>query len=293
MLLLRQVITAELCFWLIRLLAGDSRTLLEWPEFRAALAASPVAVRRARGGNANPGTLRQWTQNLTSRVKVEVVPIVNMDGRKKIEEQGDYNLRKNLNGVDLNRNWRINRAAPDSAVDELNPDSEVYGGTGPLTEWETRSLHAYMQRELPGNGRGLFCDVHSGMWALMCPWSGKFDMTDIPMPDINAAQVLLDAMQHPFRDCNGRGIAAGPGAGLLYRAYGSADDTARDLRFRLTLTAEIYGPIGDDPYVFDSGGFLAVGVDVRSSRLQKLLACARGVACGGNLIGTGVRCVPL
>jgi hypothetical protein len=61
-----------MCFWLIRLLAGDSRTLLEWPEFRAALAASPVALRRARGANLNAATLRNWTQSLTTRAKVEV-----------------------------------------------------------------------------------------------------------------------------------------------------------------------------------------------------------------------------
>jgi hypothetical protein len=70
--LLQQAITAEMCFWLIRLLAGNSRTLLEWPEFRAALAASPVAVRRARGGSANAATLRNWTATLTTRAKVEV-----------------------------------------------------------------------------------------------------------------------------------------------------------------------------------------------------------------------------
>jgi murein tripeptide amidase MpaA len=36
---------------------------------------------------------------------LQVVPIVNIDGRKQIEEKGDYSLRKNINGVDLNRNW--------------------------------------------------------------------------------------------------------------------------------------------------------------------------------------------
>jgi murein tripeptide amidase MpaA len=30
---------------------------------------------------------------------------VNIDGRRQIETDGDYNLRKNPNGVDLNRNW--------------------------------------------------------------------------------------------------------------------------------------------------------------------------------------------
>lgn len=246
----REVITAELCFWLVRLLSGDSRSLLEWPEFRAALG----AARRVRGVNSNVALLRQWTQNLTSRVKVEVVPIVNIDGRKLIEQQGDYNLRKNPYGVDLNRNWRVNRAAPNSGADELDRSSEVYAGTGPLTEWETRSLFSYMQNQLSQpTGRGLFMDIHSGMWALMSPWSGKFEMSDIPWPDIAASQSLLDAMQPPLRDCQGRGIAAGPGAGLLYRAYGSADDTAGQLKFRQALTAEVYGPIGDDPYVVDSG----------------------------------------
>jgi hypothetical protein len=38
------------------------------------------------------------------------------------------------------------------------------------SEWETRSLYAYMQRELTGTTRGLFMDIHSGMWALMSPW---------------------------------------------------------------------------------------------------------------------------
>jgi hypothetical protein len=38
------------------------------------------------------------------------------------------------------------------------------------SEWETRSLYNYMMRELAGPVRGLFMDVHSGMWALMSPW---------------------------------------------------------------------------------------------------------------------------
>jgi hypothetical protein len=40
------------------------------------------------------------------------------------------------------------------------------------SEWETRSLYAYMQRELAGSARlsSMFMDVHSGMWALMSPW---------------------------------------------------------------------------------------------------------------------------
>jgi hypothetical protein len=95
----------------------------------------------------------------------------------------------------------------------------------------------------------LLLDIHARR-------SGKFDMTDISMTDLTTQQLLLDSMQPPFRDCNGRGIAAGPGAGILYRAYGSADDTAgRELRFRQAMTAEIYGPIGNDPYVYDSGEF--------------------------------------
>jgi hypothetical protein len=38
------------------------------------------------------------------------------------------------------------------------------------SEWETRSLNNYMSNSLSGGARGLFLDIHSGMWALMSPW---------------------------------------------------------------------------------------------------------------------------
>lgn len=68
----RELITAELCFWLLRALARDTKTLNEWPEVAAALNATAAAARAAGRAGPIPRTLDQWASRINSRLRVEV-----------------------------------------------------------------------------------------------------------------------------------------------------------------------------------------------------------------------------
>lgn len=57
--------------WLVRLLAGDIKTLLEWPEFTTKFL--PTGIGRSKlGKTVTQGKLRAWINTLTSKMKFEV-----------------------------------------------------------------------------------------------------------------------------------------------------------------------------------------------------------------------------
>jgi hypothetical protein len=68
----REVITGELCFWLIRLLGLDSGLLLEWPEMQTALRKSRVTARLATAGVVTRVRMNKFISGLLTRMKVEV-----------------------------------------------------------------------------------------------------------------------------------------------------------------------------------------------------------------------------
>lgn len=72
----------------------------------------------------------RFASNLLSNVDLYVVAIVNPDGRKYIEKQGNYCWRGTSTGVDLNRNFDWNFGAQGSSK---NPQDEEYRGRHPFS----------------------------------------------------------------------------------------------------------------------------------------------------------------
>ncbi len=67
-----QIIAGEVCFWLVRLLAQDTATLLEWPVFREVIQKSAGAQRLGDDPSQLEAKLKQWVAEITSKIKVEV-----------------------------------------------------------------------------------------------------------------------------------------------------------------------------------------------------------------------------
>eukprot|EP00775_Hariotina_reticulata_P009402 gene9402-9566_t len=101
----REVVSGELCFWLVRLLGQDSGLLLQWPEMQVALKKATATASLARSGAVTKQAMNRFTAGLLAKMKVEVVPVVNQEGRDHIARTFNYDLRKTVSSqVDLNRN---------------------------------------------------------------------------------------------------------------------------------------------------------------------------------------------
>eukprot|EP00775_Hariotina_reticulata_P002689 gene2689-2989_t len=213
----RELISAEICFWLVRLLGQDSEVLLEWPEMQAALRKIPALVAGNYPRTISPQQLNTWTRQLLAKMVVEVVPVVNQEGRDYIARTFDYSQRKTVSTqVDLNRNWLVFRATDNSSFNELEPDGQEWHGASAL----------------------------SGLWAMGTPYAGTFEFSDIPKTSLDAWQVMMADMQGFFKNKkNPVGIAAALIALLGYAAQGSAADTAYvELGFPFSMVVETYGP---------------------------------------------------
>lgn len=80
--------------------------------------------------------------------------------RRKVEE-GDYCLRVNENGVDLNRNWDARWQADASYSEDTNP------GSAPFSEPETRMFKDLLVKYKPTT----FLTIHSGTFGMYMPWA--------------------------------------------------------------------------------------------------------------------------
>merc|ERR1719160_403626 len=92
--------------------------------------------------------------------------VVNGNPRSRSHvEQGDFCLRVNENGVDLNRNWDEEwQPTSDFAVADTNP------GSAPFSEPETQVFKQLVSDYQPTN----FLTVHSGTRGMYMPWA--YDM---------------------------------------------------------------------------------------------------------------------
>jgi len=103
-------------------------------------------------------------QRILEDNEFQIVVNGNPASRRKVEE-GDYCLRTNPNGVDLNRNWDEKWQA--SAVldaEDTNP------GPSPFSEPETRVFKELVEDYQPT----MFLTIHSGTKGMYMPWA--YDM---------------------------------------------------------------------------------------------------------------------
>jgi len=107
-------------------------------EFIGNRAAMAVADRIAMGIASND----PWILGVLSRMDLYVAPCINPDGyHATVESRGatDFGrMRKNANGVDLNRNFPPPEGRGE--MDRSNPEASIYPGVGPLSEPETKGI---------------------------------------------------------------------------------------------------------------------------------------------------------
>lgn len=101
----REIITAELALWLARVLVGEDQEYESWDESKAAFARSlglwPPPMRGLR-----PPDIQSWARWVRGRAVVKIVPVEVPSSRIAVE-QGKGCMRKTVNEVDLNRNWKV------------------------------------------------------------------------------------------------------------------------------------------------------------------------------------------
>jgi hypothetical protein len=200
----------------------------------------------------NYGTDAQVTYLLDEH-EIVVVPMANPDGRK-LAEQGYYQ-RKNTNattgtcqlppalsnqyGVDLNRNfsyqWGNNQGSSN------NPCNELYRGSVPASEPETRALQEYItalypdrvppteETPAPLGSDGLFISLHSYSELVLWPWG----YTYAPAPNAEG----LAQLGQRLASFNGYDPRQ---ASRLYTAAGITEDW-------------VYGILGIPSYTFEIG----------------------------------------
>jgi murein tripeptide amidase MpaA len=107
------------------------------------------------------------SDNLVAKAALEnsqfrIIPNGN-PGSRKMVESGEYCLRLNPNGVDLNRNWDVSwRPNPVESNDEqLSP------GSSPFSEVETRIFKQAVTEFNPN----VFAAIHSGTLGMYMPWA--------------------------------------------------------------------------------------------------------------------------
>ena len=105
--------------------------------------------------------LASAVRRLRASAELLLFPAVNLQGRLRVERNGDYCLRVNKNGVDLNRNWAEHFAPPSSSADE----AQVNPGSSPFSEPETRVLRDTAHEFRPD----VFVSVHSGSLGMFTP----------------------------------------------------------------------------------------------------------------------------
>lgn len=171
------------------------------------------------------------TQLLDTR-KVVILPMVNVDGRVKVE-QGAAWQRKNTHnsGVDLNRNfdnhWNYQGLkVPSSWLRGVtDPGSEIYSGTGPASEPETQVVQAMFHRYKPA----LAIDMHAYGDMMLWPLGYSYDDN----PHTATFRQLYE------RTVKNLGFKGGTSAQILYPTTATTRDYAYEQHGAISMTLEI------------------------------------------------------
>ncbi len=125
-------------------------------------------------------------------------------------------------GVDLNRNYNYSWT---SSGEYSNPASDIYSGTAPLSEPESRALSKLMRETLPL----VALSLHSGEESIFYPWGMGYRV----IPEKDRIETLSSILQSVT------GFAAMQSA-AIYEAYGVWDDYAYGYLGTIPLTPEIF-----------------------------------------------------
>lgn len=170
-----------------------------------------------------PQRHKKSVNNILNTIELVIFPNVNPLSRQRVES-GEYCLRTNENGVDLNRNWKDHWES-----DETLKDTDIYSGAAPFSEQETNILKNFVSSFRPH----LFLTVHSGALGLLAPYA----YTEITP---SGAENVIQMMSTLQNDCPACGLGS-VSSTLHYRCPGTCLDYVYDtLRTPYAMAFEIY-----------------------------------------------------
>jgi len=118
----------------------------------------------------------------------DIMMVLNANPRsRKVVESGDFCVRTNPEGVDLNRNWDEKFAGQDDSI--TNP------GPSPFSEPETKILKRLVEDFRPTT----FITVHSGTRGMYMPWA--FDMEHLAQRNGPAMRGILEKVDNAYCEC--------------------------------------------------------------------------------------------
>lgn len=163
-------------------------------------------------------------KRFTPSKRVTIVPVLNIFGRKSVD-QGHDCMRKNENGVDINRNFQM------TVHHKYSRLSEEYEGEHSLSEKESRLI-----ADLLKQGVKRYVNVHSGEFSLYSPYDSNLRKPK----NYDTMTRNLQEWRKLCPVCK-TGSAASVSS---YKAYGTSVDYAINIGVPEAYTFEIYGGKG-------------------------------------------------
>ncbi|XP_073978134.1 carboxypeptidase B-like [Rhodnius prolixus] len=174
-----------------------------------------------------------------------IVPVVNPDGYE-YTHYGQRLWRKNRSkgnyfcpGTDLNRNWGYMWGGQGTSGDNCR---EIYRGTGPFSEPETRSVSNFVLNNK--DNMKAFITFHSYGQYILIPYGYK---TGVLPPDFNELERVARKAALAIKSSSGASYSVGNSAKLLYAASGGADDWAKGsagIKYAYTIELRDQGSFG-------------------------------------------------
>jgi len=128
-------------------------------------------------------------QGVLDDTEFRVVLNGNPQSRRKVEG-GNYCLRVNENGVDLNRNWDEKwEQSPELSPQDTDP------GPKPFSEPETQIFRDDVTSYMPTS----FVTIHSGTLGMYMPWA--FDMEHLAQRNNKAMMTMLKDLDSEYCQC--------------------------------------------------------------------------------------------
>ena len=211
--------------------------------------------------------LTDLIQDPPSGVEVVVVPVLNLDGRMLVERDlrdGRHAYRRvNANGVDLNRDFAVNRTT--HAIWQKIIPAYYSESPGPLSQPESQALDALDARE----HFDVSVSLHAFGGFVYHPWSGRFAQTPDEPAFAELGNVMVSGATRPYtsKELSHWGFffrALGSELDHLYGSYGT-------LAYLIELTHSgiepwhpktwnnyfrWYNPVDPAPHIKDGEGML-------------------------------------
>jgi hypothetical protein len=131
----------------------------------------------------------EYLNGVLDDTEFRVVLNGNPHSRRKVED-GDFCLRVNENGVDLNRNWDEKwEPSPEFSPADTNP------GSAPFSEPETRIFKDDVTEHRPTS----FVTIHSGTLGMYMPWA--YDMEHLAQRNNKAMMSMLRDLDEEYCQC--------------------------------------------------------------------------------------------